>query len=184
MQTHIALLRGINVGGKNLIPMAELRTLAASLGFQGVQTLLQSGNLVVQSEKLSGHELEAHLEVETSKRFGIKPDYVVRTAEEIAAAIASNPFPKEAETDPSHLVVMFLKSEPEPGRFETLRAAVKGSEILALLGRHLFITYPDGIGNSKLTINVIESKLGVRGTARNWNTVSKLAALASSAGTK
>jgi len=176
MQTHIALLRGINVGGKNLIAMADLRSLAADLGFQEVQTLLQSGNLVFRNEGLFGEELEAHLELETAKRLGSNPDYFVRTPEEWADMIANNPMPGPAMEDPGHYVVMFMKSEPSPAQVEALKAAIGGPEILEAVGRHVYATYPAGQGNRKLTNVFIERKLGIRGTARNWNTVMKLAA--------
>ncbi len=178
MTTHIALLRAVNVGGKTKVAMADLRALLADLGFGDPQSLLQSGNLVFRSGKLTGAGLERLLEAETEKRLGLKTDFFVRTPEEWEAVIESNPFPDEAESDPSHLVVMFLKEAPEAKDVEALQAAIAGREIVRAAGRQAYITYPDGIGDSKLTITVIEKKLGSRGTGRNWNTVLKLRALA------
>ncbi len=174
---HIALLRGINVGGKNLVPMSELRDLGATLGLTAVRTLLQSGNLVFQSPKRSAAALERLLEAETAKRFGFAVDYFVRTGAELQAVIAGNPFPEAAERDPSHLVVMFHKEAPREENVAALRAAIRGRETVRAHGKHLFVVYPDGIGTSKLTGALIEKQLGSRGTARNWNTILKLAGM-------
>ncbi len=178
MPNTIALLRGINVGGRNIVPMAELRDLIESLGFTDVKSLLQSGNVVFQNEGRSSSDLERILEEQTEKRFKFKIDYVVRSLAEWDDLIEGNPFKSEAETNPGHLVATLTKGVIEPSKFEALRAAIKGSEIAHLGSSHLYITYPDGIGESKLTNALLESKLGLRCTARNWNTVLKLAALA------
>src|SRR5207302_357737 len=123
-------------------------------------------------------DLEHLLEQETAKRLGLRPDFMVRTADEWAAVVAGNPFPEMAERDPGHLLVMFLKQAPAAAAVEALQAAITGPEVIRADGRHAYIPYPDGIGPSRLTSNLIESKLGTRGTGRNWNTVLKLAALA------
>lgn len=177
MPTYIALLRGINVGGNNKIAMADLRTLCESLGFKAAKTLLQSGNLIFESDRRTNTVLEQLLEKETEKRLGVTVDYVIRTPSEWETIIASNPFPKEAKTDPSHLVVMFLKTLANPKNVKELQTEIKGREIVRADGKQLYITYPDGIGTSKLTNVVIEKKLDTRGTARNWNTILKLSAL-------
>lgn len=174
---HIALLRGINVGGRNLIAMADLRAMTDGLGLGPAKTLLQSGNLVFDGGKRSTSTLEKTLEAETQTRFGHAIDFMVRTAAEWDALIADNPFPDEAENDPSHLVALVLKGEAAPAKVRALQAAIRGREVVRGSGRHLYLTYPDGIGDSKLTNAVIDKALGVRGTARNWNTVLKIAAL-------
>jgi uncharacterized protein (DUF1697 family) len=177
MATHLALLRAVNVAGKNSLPMAGLRQMLADLDLGNPRTLLQSGNAVFESSK-SAAALEPLLEKTVTKRFGLTTDFFVRTAREWDAAIAANPFAREAKDDPSHLLVMPLKAAPTAVGLEALRAAIKGREQVAVHGRHAYLVYPDGIGRSKLTIALIESRLGTRGTARNWNTVQKLAALA------
>lgn len=177
MSVQIALLRGINVGGRNLIAMADLRNLLETLGFTDVQSLLQSGNLIFQSDNRTSAPIERLLEVETEKRFQLSVDYFVRTAAEWKPVVARNPFPDEAKRDPSHLVVVFLKEAAKEKNVEALDAAIVGPEIVRSDGRQLYIVYPAGIGRSKLTNVLIERKLGARGTARNWNTVLKLAAL-------
>jgi uncharacterized protein (DUF1697 family) len=180
MITQIGLLRGINVGGHKQIAMSDLRDLVTELGLFDVRSLLQSGNLVFRSNSRTGAQLERLLEAETQKRLSLQIDFFVRSAEEWSEIIARNPFPKEAEQDPSHLLVMFLKDAPDAKAVESLRAAIKGPEVVRAEGRHLYIVYPAGIGRSRLTGNLIEAKLGTRGTGRNWNTVLKLAALARS----
>jgi len=173
---HIALLRAVNVGGRSL-PMATLREALAELGMGNPRTLLQSGNVVLESTKTPA-ALEALLEKAIAERLGLVTDFFVRTAREWGAVLGANPFAREAADDPSHLLVMPLKSAPRAPQVEALRAAIKGRERVAVDGRHAYLVYPDGIGRSKLTIAVVESRLGTRGTGRNWNTVQKLAALA------
>jgi uncharacterized protein (DUF1697 family) len=177
MPLYVALLRGINVVGRNMVAMADLRQLLEGLGFADVRSLLQSGNLIFQGKRRASETLERLLEVETEKRLEISIEYHVRTGTELQAIVADNPFPNEAERDPGHLVVLFLKKVPEASSVQALQSAIRGPEILRAVGRQLYIVYPAGIGTSKLTNTVIDKKLGARGTARNWNTVLKLAAL-------
>ncbi len=172
---HIALLRGVNVGGHRKVAMADLRSLLQALGFEDVRTLLQSGNAVFRSAGPSGVRLERLLEDEAKRRLGLDTAFLVRTAAEWDEAIARNPFPEAARRDPAHLLVMFLKAAPAGAAVRALRAAIAGREAVRAEGRHAYLVYPDGIGRSRLTIDVIERHLGTRGTARNWNTVLKLA---------
>lgn len=178
MTIHIALLRGVNVGGHNLVAMSDLRDLLTQLGFFEARSVLQSGNLVFRSTARTNADLERLLEVQAEKRLDLHTDFLVRTAKEWKAVVARNPFPNEAERDPGHLVVLFLKSAPNVKDVEALQRAITGPEIVRADGRHAYIVYPAGIGRSRLTNTLIENKLGTRGTARNWNTVLKLAALA------
>src|SRR5207247_2634887 len=130
MPTYIALLRAINVGGRKLVAMSDLRDLLGALGFAGAKSLVQSGNLLFQSSRRTDAALERLLETETENRLGVSVDYFVRTAEELQSIIARNPFPNEAERDPSHLVVMFLKDEPQAKDVKALQAAILGPEIV------------------------------------------------------
>jgi uncharacterized protein (DUF1697 family) len=177
MSTHVALLRGINVGGRNMIAMSALRDLLAELGFAGARTLLQSGNVVFASDRRTGAALERLLEAETATRCGVSADYLVRTAEQWKTIVARNPFKDEAERDPSHLVVTFLKTAPHAKDVRALQEAIEGPETVRAVGQQLYVVYPAGIGRSKLTNMLIERKLGSRATGRNWNTVLKLAAM-------
>ncbi len=178
MTPYIALLRGINVGGHKKVGMAELRAFAGELGLEDARTLLQSGNLVFRhAGQTTPAALEKRLEAEAVKRLGLETDFLVRDAKEWAEVVAGNPFPEIAATDPSHLVVVFLKDAPTGAAVEALQAAIKGPEEVRVEGRHAYLMYPVDIGNSKLTSVVVEKKLGTRGTGRNWNTILKLGAL-------
>ena len=130
-----------------------------------------------RSKARSGAQLERLLEAEAKKRLSLEADCFVRTAQEWKAIVAHNPFPTEAERDPAHLVVMFLKEPPKAKDVAALRAAITGPEIVRATGMHAYIVYPNGIGRSRLTNTLIERTLGTRGTGRNWNTVLKLGAL-------
>ena len=178
MTVQIALLRGINVGGHQAVAMSELRDLVTQLGFESPRSLLQSGNLVFLSDARTTGELERLLETEAETRLGIHADFLIRSAKEWREVVARNPFRKEAERDPRHLVVMFLKAAVNAKVVKAVQAQIAGREIIRGDGKHLYIVYPDGIGRSRLTNAVLEKKLGIRGTARNWNTVLKIAALA------
>ena len=178
MTRYVALLRAVNVGGRNLIAMGDLRALLESIGYSNVRTLLQSGNVVFESTDAAGSSLERRLETETDKAFKASVAYCVRTAAEWKGVVARNPFPREAKRDPARLVLVCLKAAPSREQLTALRAAVRGPETVEMVGRELYAVYPNGQGTSKLTNAVIESKLQTRGTARNWNTVLKLAALA------
>ena len=183
LTTHIALLRGINVGGHRSVGMTDLRNFLTKLGFDDVRSLLQSGNLVFDSRARIGAELERFLEAEALKRFALEIDFFVRAPEEWKSMIRQNPFRKEAELDPAHLVVMLLKSPPRAEDVAALQEGISGPEIVQAKGRQLYAFYPNGIGRSRLTNAVIERKLG-RCTGRNWNTVLKLAVLAKSGSAK
>lgn len=178
MTTYLALLRGINVGGHNQMPMAALRKLLTELGWSEPHTWLQSGNVVFRGPAQETAALEGRLEAAAAERLGAPCDFFVRTADEWRQMIARNPMAQTAERDPGHFIVMCLKKAPPPEAVETLRAAITGPEIVEAAGRHLFAHYPVDIGHSKLTNTVMERRLGIRGTARNWNTVRKLAAMA------
>ena len=176
--TRIALLRGINVGGNKMVAMAELRTLCGKLGFANPQTLLQSGNLVIQCDDIKPDALEAQLEREIERRLKVQCSVLVRTVKEWDRLIERNPFVTEAAKDPSRLVAYCLKSPAVRGAADALRAAIPGSERVDVDGRHAYLWYPIGIGGSKVTPGLVEKKLGTIATGRNWNTVLKLAALA------
>lgn len=175
MEQWIALIRGINVGGHKKIAMADLRKLLTDLGFAGARSLLQSGNLLFQCAGRSAAELEILIAKKTSDQMGIEADFLVRSGKQWGKIVANNPFPEHAERDPSHLAVMCLKDKPSQANVAQLENAISGREQIRAIDRELYIVYPDGIGTSKLTHGLIEKKLDTRGTARNWNTVLKIA---------
>lgn len=175
--TYVALLRAINVGGRNLVRMADLRACLGGLGFAEVQTLLQSGNVVFRGPPRSPANLETTLEREFERRLELATDMFVRTAAEWRAHIRGNPFPAEAKVDPGHLLLLPLKRAPTAAQVAALRSSIRGRERVRAKGRSLYAVYPDGVGNSRLTIAIIERHLDTRTTGRNWNTVGKLAAM-------
>jgi uncharacterized protein (DUF1697 family) len=172
---YVALLRAVNVAGKGMVSMAELRASAERLGLKNVRTILQSGNLLFQASK-SAAALERQLEAEILRRFHQDVPVIVRSDDQLGRMIDRNPFAREAVEDPGHLLAVFLKRAPAPAEEKSLRSAIVGRERIKLDGITLYAVYPDGVGQSKLTAALIDKKLGTRGTARNWNTVLKLQA--------
>jgi len=175
----IALLRAVNLIGSKSIAMADLRGLVEALGHADVQTVVQSGNVIFSTPSRSPAKLEAALEAAMTQHFGRETHVFVRTASEWQAVVAANPFEREAAEDPSHLLVMPLRAAPTPAGLVALRAAIPAGERVEARERQLYVYYPDGIGESKLRAELIERKIGTRSTARNWNTVRKIAAIAS-----
>jgi uncharacterized protein (DUF1697 family) len=171
----VAFLRAVNVGGTGKIAMADLKALAADIGLGDPKTLLQSGNLVFEAGAKSPAALETLLEREVEARFGLKTDFMVRTGNALKQVIARNPFPADAKNDPGRLHVYFLKADATAGAVAALNVAIKGRETAKGNGREIYVSFPDGMGKSKLTHAMIEKHLGTCGTARNWNTVNKLA---------
>lgn len=174
MKRVAGLLRAVNVGGRKLL-MADLKRIAEAAGFDAPATLLASGN-VLFGTTLAPAEAGAKLEAAILADQGLASDVLVRDHAELAAVIAANPFPEQARDAPNRLLVMFLSAAPQAGP-EVLESACVAGEVVRSGPGCLYITYPDGVGTSKLTNVVIERRLKVRGTARNWNTVGKLAAL-------
>jgi len=174
--THVALLRGVNLAGNKKIAMADLKTLIASLGFREPQTLLQSGNVVFRCKGRTCEQIERQIETALQRKLGLQSHLFVRDAEEWRALVAANPFPREAAADPSRMLVMCLREAPGAAAVKALQDAIVGKEVVRAKGRHAYFVYPDGVGQSKLTHYMIEKQFG-SGTARNWNTVTKIAAL-------
>ena len=180
MTSCIALLRGVNVGGKRKVPMAELQAAFVAMGFADARTLLNSGNVVFRADgNRASAALEAFLETETNRRLGLRTEFHVRTAAEWRALIDANPLPEIAARGPGGFLMWCMRAAPTAEAVETLRAANRGPETILAHGRHLYIDYSAlGMGNSRLTPALLDAKLGTRGTGRNWNTILKLAALA------
>lgn len=172
------MLRGVNVGGNKRIRMERLRALCQSIGLANPQTLLQSGNVVFDAGSRGAEAVRQSLEAAIEAEFAFRAAALVRKATEMAEAIGPNPFEREAVDDPSHLLVMFLERAPRSDAVERLRAGHAGAERIAVQGREAFLYYPAGIGRSKLANAVLEKGLGVSGTARNWNTATRLLAMA------
>ena len=179
MAVFVSFIRGINVGGNKMIRMDALKAIHESLGCKSVRTHLQSGNVVFEAPKADPKRIEKAIE----KAAGMDVRVVVRTPAELRRAIERNPFPEEARSDPSHLVVIFLEAEPEKSAAKALvdfAGALEGPEKAKLFGSDLYVYYGANMARSKLSNAVIEKKLGVAGTARNWNTVAKMLEMAES----
>jgi uncharacterized protein (DUF1697 family) len=179
MTTYIALLSGINVGGRNVVAMSDLRRVVEELGCADVRSLLQSGNLLFRDGARAARTLEPLLEAQAEAQLRLRTTFLIRTAKEWEMVIARNPFPEEATSDPGHLVVMFLRDAPVARAVKELQTATAGPEIIHADGKQLYVVYTEGIGRSRLTNKLIEDRLDTPCTGRNWNTVLKLGALVS-----
>jgi uncharacterized protein (DUF1697 family) len=185
MPTHAALLRGINVGGRNKVAMADLREIVTSLGHTDVATYIQSGNVVFTSTEADTGVLAAALERAIADALGVAPRVVVVSRRELAQVIADNPYP--GETNPKCLHAVFRSDDMGADEVAAVAAAVqrardKGSRDEAqVVGRTLYLRTPDGLGRSELAAQLSRSggalNAGAAGTARNWATVSKLLTL-------
>lgn len=176
MLTVISMLRGVNVGGHNLIKMDTLRAVYGSLGLKNPQTYVQSGNVVFTSEERELGRVGLRIEDAIEKKLGFRPGVVLRTASELREVIAQNPFAKRKDIHPGKLLVAFFNQEPGEDDCALLqRAKVKSEEVRAS-GREIYLYFPDGAGRSKLF--AVTGKLKKLGTCRNWNTVTKLLAMA------
>jgi len=175
MGTHLSLFRAINVGGNAQIKMAALKELHEALGLSNVTTYLQTGNVIFDSEETDPHQLAERISIEFEKKFGFHTEVIIRTKAELKETFTYNPFHNQPEKEAKWVVVMFLSDVPEGQTQSNFISTFLGIEELHLAGKELYIYYPKGIGNSKLTNAVIEKNLKVTGTGRNWNTVTKLA---------
>ena len=192
MTGYVALLRGINVGGRNAVPMPALRVLFESLGHERVTTYIQSGNVCfttapdkviasagdeapAQATALGPVELAAEIERGILHAFGLGVRVVLRTKAELAQLPAVNPF-LDIESDQARVHVVFLAATPTPEAIGKLDPDPFPPDAFVVVGHEIFIHYPNGAGRSKLTLDYVERRLGTHGTARNWNTVKQLLA--------
>jgi uncharacterized protein (DUF1697 family) len=185
MATHVALLRGINVGGRNKIAMADLRAAVSSLGYEGVSTYIQSGNVLFST---SGPDagttaLEAAIGAEVARSFSMKIGVVVVSRDQLAEVISHNPY--QDEPNPKYLHAVFMSTEPDQAHLDRLAevqakvlADKGGRDSLTVIGRTLYLHTPDGFGDSELAKALARQPGG--GTARNWATTTKLLTLCDS----
>lgn len=176
MTKHVALLRGINVGKAKRIAMADLRRELEALGFEGVKTLLQSGNVVFEKPKGSKGDTKERIESMLSKRLGVTAQVTVLTLAEVENALADGPFAKGVK-DPSKALVTFYASATDAKRLSPLAKQDFGRETLVVGKACAWLECPDGILGGKLWKSV-DKALGDHGTARNVATLTKLVALA------
>ena len=177
MTRHIALLRGINVGGHKKVPMAELRRVLEEAGFEDVKTYVQSGNVALSASERSPAKVGRKVERTIEDAFGFDVAVVVRSRDEIAALVAEDPL-GDVATNPTYRIVVFLAEKLDPGRVADVDPAEFAPEAFALRDYEIVMWAPDGQRDSKLVKALTEKRTGVVGTARNWRTVEKLLDLA------
>jgi len=178
MPVHICLLRGINVGGNSIIKMDALRGLFAGLKFDPVQTYVQSGNVVFTARSATQEAIAKQIRQAIEKRFQCTPDVMLRSANDFRAVVKNNPFAKRTDIEPGKLLVSFLSSTPPAAAADALQTFYGGPEELHLRGREIYIHFPFGAGKSKLPWSRLEKVIGCSGTARNWNSVTRILAMA------
>jgi uncharacterized protein (DUF1697 family) len=171
----VALLRGVNVGGRTSLAMAQLREIAESCGFERVRTYIQSGNVVFASAEPDTDAVAEVLQAAIADQTSVSPDVMVRTREELATVVVENPFLARGD-DPGHLHVVFTNGPAQPA-LGSLDLDSYAPEEAAAVGRQLYLLLPGGMGRSKLAAALGRHE-GTSGTARNWRTVTKLLALA------
>jgi uncharacterized protein (DUF1697 family) len=172
-ERFIALLRGINVTGRNIVPMADLRTLCSKNGMTEVETYIASGNLVL-SGRGSPQEIETQLEKLIEKKFKLTIPVIVRRASAWPAYIKGNPFPEASEAAPNAVMIALSKKKLNPDALDGLRERAVRGERLERVGDALWIHFKDGVANSKLAPGLFDRLVGSPVTTRNWRTVVKL----------
>jgi uncharacterized protein (DUF1697 family) len=178
MPVLISMLRGVNLGPHNRIKMEALRALYESLKFEDPRTYVQSGNVIFRTKEKKSSALAKKIQNAIEREFACRPEVILRTANEFREAIAASPFAGRPDLEPSKLLVTFLAAEPGPEARATLRSFKSYPEELHLKGSELFIYFPDGAGKSKLPWSQVEKLFKTTGTARNWNSVTKMLAIA------
>lgn len=173
MTLYLALLRGINVGGRSRVPMKELAAAMQSNGYENVTSYLQTGNVFFESEQTDVNELASDLQELILTEFGTTTPVVIRTSDQYEAASTTHPF-GDHEDDFKKLHVMFLDLEPEPAAIEGLDSDRSPGDSFRVDGREIYLHLRNGAGRTKLTIDYFERCLGVVATGRNWNTVQTL----------
>lgn len=176
MKKWIALLRGINVGGRNALPMASLSKVFTEVGCEQVTTYIQSGNVVFTADISSKKGFVESISHAIEQKHGFRPAVALFSRDSLRSAIAANPYPETA-SEPKSLHVFFLESTPDMVRIQDAKKLLADSESIEVIGCHLFLHAPNGIGRSRFAKGV-EKALGMPATARNWRTVCKLAELA------
>ena len=176
--TVVSLLRGVNIVGRHKIKMDVLRGLFESLGFVNPRTFIQSGNVVFRTRARDLAKLAGRIEKAIEDSHGFRPAVVLRTCQELREVVARSPFAGRSGIQPSKLAVVFLARDPGDAARRAIREIRTNPEELHILGRELYIYFPEGMGQTKLSVAKLERTLDTLGTARNWNTVNKLLAMA------
>ncbi len=174
MTTHIALLRGINVSGHNMIKMEALKTTLENIGFQNVQTYVQSGNVFIDTEEENAAKVGFQIKQEIFKVFGHEVPIVVIGAADLKACLKNNPFLKEKELDTKKLYVAFVSMELQSDRINDLKISQFKPDEASIDASRIYIKYAVGAGKTRFDQKYIEKRLNVIATIRNWNTVTQL----------
>jgi uncharacterized protein (DUF1697 family) len=172
------MLRAVNVGSHNRIQMEALRALFESLKLQGARTYVQSGNVIFRSEQRELASLVKKIQKGIERTFGFRPEVIVRTTAELRDVIAKNPFAKRRGIEPNKLLVTFLANDPGAEAREQIRKMKTEPEEVRIEGREVYVYYPNGMARPKLTGAAIERILKTPGTARNWNSVTRMLEMA------
>ena len=172
---YLVMPRGINVGGRNRVPMAELRSKLTGAGYCDVATVLQSGNVMVSTEEDDPDEVARAMQRLLSDEFDVDVACVVRTANQVRAVLELNPL-QEVVTDPSRYLVTFLSQQPDPEAVEALVGEDHSPEVIAIEGTDAYVWTPEGVYGMTLSYAYLEKRFGVIATARNWNTLEKIVA--------
>ncbi len=172
----VVLLRAVNLGARNKVPMAELRAQLENAGYEGVRTYIASGNVILDGPR-NRSALAAQLERLVSKAFRVNTTAILRTPQELASIVEGHPFGPDA----SHSHVVFLASKPKRDAADRLAALDPSPDRAVLASTDVYLHYPAGYRGSRLSAAQLERVLAVRGTHRNWRTVAKLAELAAEA---
>ncbi|HKW19852.1 MAG TPA: DUF1697 domain-containing protein [Ktedonobacterales bacterium] len=175
-RTYIALLRGINVGGHRLIKMADLKAMFVAQGFGGAQTYIQSGNVVFRADEAE-EPLRERIERQIAATFGFPVVVALRTHNELARIITACPFAPDALAEGERLYVALLAETPTPTGIERMLASKIEPDEFRVVGREVYLLYRQNMRATQLTNNLLESRLGVPATSRNWRTVTTLAAM-------
>ena len=174
MTTHLALLRGINVSGHNMIKMEALKTTLEAIGFQNVTTYIQSGNVFVDTEEENAPKVAFLIKQEIFKVFGHEVPVIVITKEDLSACFKNNPFLNEKEVDIKKLYVAFISIELKKESINDLKVSQFKPDEVAIDKNRIFIKYAVGAGKTRFDQKYIEKKLNVAATIRTWNTVTQL----------
>ncbi len=173
LNIYIALFRGINVGGRNILPMKDLVGILEGMGFEDVSSYIQSGNVVFRSKNKCSHKTATEIGAKIQVSHGFEPKVLLLQESELEAAIENNPFDN---SEGKFLHFFFLDSVPKEPDLDSLKAVKSKTEKYELINKVFYLYAPDGIGRSKLAAKV-EKAMGVPGTGRNWNTVNKLVSM-------
>lgn len=174
MKTYISILRGINVSGHKIIKMDALKNMCINLGFNNVQTYIQSGNIVYKFQQTETNNLNKMISETILNTFGFEVPVITKSAEQLQEIIKNNPFTDETLHNPAFFHITFLSDSPDKSKIQLLDQAELKNDKFALIDRAIYLYCPDSYSSSKLSNSFIENKLKVKATTRNWKTVNEL----------